>query len=73
MAADEDFESFELTDPGESSPFIPLNDDEKTELRNEDAELQMDSGLVAWVQCASSFCLSMGTWGVGNSYGTQFT
>jgi hypothetical protein len=61
-------ESFDIKDPAESSPFIPLHDD--AELQIDDPGLQMDTGIVAWVQCASSFCLSMGTWGVGNSFGT---
>jgi len=59
-------EDFELKDPEESSPFIPLDD---ADFQKDESVLQMDSGLVAWVQCAGSFCLSMGTWGIGNSFG----
>jgi hypothetical protein len=65
--ADENFEIKDAEESEESSPFIPLHD---AELQIDDPGLQMDAGLVAWVQCASSFCLSMGTWGVGNSFGT---
>lgn len=60
-------ESFEPKDPGDSSSSIPLD------RKSDKPELRMDDGLVAWVQCASSFCLSMGTWGVGNSYGKHVT
>ncbi|CAG8955436.1 hypothetical protein HYFRA_00010302 [Hymenoscyphus fraxineus] len=65
----EDSESFELKDAGESAPFIPSSDSEYVELKKDGSDLQMDVGLLAWTQCAASFCLSMGTWGVGNSYG----
>lgn len=60
------YEDLELREPGESSPFI---DPEDEDLKEELNAHQMDTGLVAWIQCASSFALSMGTWGLGNSYG----
>jgi hypothetical protein len=28
-----------------------------------------DGGFIAWIQCASSFSLFMGTWGIANSFG----
>jgi hypothetical protein len=51
-----------------SLPFIPLQD-EDLNADHDDSRLEMDSGAVAWIQCIGSFCLSLGTWGVGNSFG----
>lgn len=69
-------ESFELEDAKESSPFIPSSDadsplSDTDSQSNDDPKFQIDVGFVAWLQCASSFCLSMGTWGVGNSFGSS--
>jgi hypothetical protein len=29
-----------------------------------------DGGLIAWLQCASSFCLFFNCWGIVNTFGT---
>ena len=61
-------ECSDLKDDEESAPFISPQD-KGPSAENDVSELEMDSGAVAWLQCISSFCLSLGTWGLGNSYG----
>ena len=50
-----------------SADPLPLSaEQEKTASHN-----RVDSGLLVWTQCAGSFCLFMGTWGLTNSFGKK--